>query len=139
MWQVKGTCMRIDHIGYAVKDMEKARQSFEQLGYQFEEIFHDVGRNVKIQFGELDGYRIELISRLDKSKDSPVDSFLIKLGPTPYHICYKSKNLEKDMELLENNGFRTTIPPMCAMAFGDKRVVFMMNLAVGLIEIVEEQ
>lgn len=131
--------MRIDHIGYAVKDIAKARQSFEELGYSFEELFHDTDRNVNIQFGQMDGYRIELISPLDKTKASPVDGVLGKNGPTAYHICYETDDLDAEMESLSAARFRAVIPPAKAIAFGGRRVVFLMNLAIGLIELVERE
>ena len=86
--------------------------------------------------GEMDGYRIELVSPI--SEESPVDTHLSKIGPTPYHICYKSDNIEADIESLTANGYKVLIPLAPAIAFGNKRVVFMYSIAVGLIEIVEE-
>lgn len=129
--------MQIDHIGYAVKNIEKARGMFERLGYRFEALCEDTDRNLWIQFGELDGYRIELISSLQKNKESPVDAYLQKLGPTPYHICYRSHAFDEDLEKLRQQGFKVTIAPRPAKAFGGKRVVFLMNLHVGLIEVAE--
>ena len=128
--------MRIDHIGYAVRNIDKAKKSFETLGYVFEETIEDRDRNIYIAFGEMDGYRIELVSPI--SEESPVDMHLSKIGPTPYHICYKSDNIEADIESLTANGYKVLIPLAPAIAFGNKRVVFMYSIAVGLIEIVEE-
>ena len=130
--------MKIDHIGYAVKKIDKAMKSFETLGYIFEEIVEDFDRNILISFGCKDGYRIELVQPLDKKKESPVDAYLSKVGPTPYHICYISNEFEREIEELKTQGFRVIIEPAKAVAFGGKRVVFMMNLGVGLMEIVEE-
>ena len=130
--------MIIDHIGYAVKKMDKAIKSFESLGYVFEETIEDYDRNILISFGNKDGYRIELVQPLDKKKESPVDAYLSKVGPTPYHICYVSESFEEDIEELESKGFRVLIEPAKAVAFAEKRVVFMMNLGVGLMEIVEK-
>lgn len=129
--------MEIDHIGYAVKKIERARESFEKLGFQFKNLIEDIDRNIYIQFGEKDGYCIELVSPLDKNKRSPVGSFLQKVGSTPYHICYRSKDLYREIEELIQKGFKVIIPPSEAIAYGGKKVVFMMNLEVGLIEIVE--
>ncbi len=128
--------MKIDHIGYAVRDIDKAKKSFEILGYVFEETIEDRDRNIYIAFGEMDGYRIELVAPI--SEESPVDMHLSKIGPTPYHICYKSDNIEADIESLTANRYKVLIPLAPAIAFGNKRVVFMYSLAVGLIEIVEE-
>ena len=130
--------MKIDHIGYAVKQIDRAVESFETLGFIFGEIVEDIERNVKIRFGELDGYRIELIQPLDKMKQSPVDAYLSKIGPTAYHICYASVELEDEIEKLQKQGFRMICKPKKAEAFGGRRVVFMTSIGIGLIEIVEE-
>lgn len=130
--------MVVDHIGYAVKKIDKAIKAFESLEYEFEEPIEDFDRNILISFGTKDGYRIELVQPLDKKKESPVDAYLSKVGPTPYHICYVSEDFDKDIENLKEQGFRVIIEPMKAVAFGGKRVVFMMNLGIGLMEIVEK-
>ena len=128
--------MRIDHIGYAVKNIDKAKKSMEALGYVFEETVEDTDRNIFIAFGEMDGYRVELVA--PKGEGSPVDMHLSKIGPTPYHICYKSEDIEAEIEKLKASRFKVTIPLAPAIAFGGKRVVFLYALSVGLIEIVEE-
>ncbi len=128
--------MRVDHIGYAVKNIDKARKSMEALGYSFEATVEDTERNVYIAFGELDGYRVELVAPI--SEGCPVDMFLSKIGPTPYHICYKSADIEGDIETLKKSRFKVSIPLAPAVAFNNKRVVFLYSLSVGLIEIVED-
>lgn len=128
--------MRVDHIGYAVKDIEKAKKSMEALGYEFGPTVEDKDRNVSIAFGEMGGYRVELVAPM--SEGSPVDMQISKIGPTPYHICYKSDDVEADIARLKQSHFKVTIPLAPAIAFNNKRVVFMYSLSVGLIEIVEE-
>lgn len=129
--------MKIDHIGYAVKKIEEARFAFEKLGFRFEELIQDEDRNLYLQFGYNDDYRIELISTLNIENGSPVSSILKKTGPLPYHLCYISDNLEQDIAILEKQQFKVTVPPAPAIAFGGKRVVFMMHRHIGLIEVVE--
>lgn len=129
--------MKIDHIGYAVKRMDRAIDTFQKLGFQFEEITNDSDRNIQISFGIKDGYRIELVSPLEKEKQSPVDAYLSKIGPAPYHFCYISESFEEDINELQKLGHRIVINPAPAVAFGGKRVVFMMSLAAGLLEVVE--
>ena len=129
--------MRIDHIGYAVKNIDKAKKSMEALGYQFGETVEDNDRNIYIAFGEFDGYRVELVAPMSEGA-TPVDMYLAKIGPTTYHICYKSADIEADIERLKANRFKVSIPLAPAIAFGGKRVVFLYSLSVGLIEIVEE-
>lgn len=128
--------MKVDHIGYAVKDIEKAKKTMEVLGYRFKDTVEDTDRNIYIAFGELDGYRVELVAPMGGK--SPVDMHLSKIGPTPYHICYRSDAIEADIERLKASRFKVTIPLAPAIAFGNRRVVFLYSLSVGLIEIVEE-
>lgn len=129
--------MKIDHIGYAVKRIDRALTAFQKLGFEFEPVIDDTDRNVKLAFGDKDGYRIELVAPLDKKQESPVDQYLSNAVGTPYHICYESENLDAEIEELAKQGFKVVIEPRPAVAFGGRRVVFMMNIGFGLMEIVE--
>lgn len=128
--------MRVDHIGYAVKNIDKAKKAMGALGFRFEETVEDKDRNIYISFGELDGCKVELVAPM--GKDSPVDMHLSKVGAAPYHICYRSDDIEADIERLKTNSFKVFIPLAPAIAFDNKRVVFLYSLSVGLIEIAEE-
>ena len=128
--------MKIDHIGYAVKNIDKAKKQMEALGFAFEETVTDADRNIYLAFGEMCGYRVELVAPIGQG--TPVDAFLETIGPTPYHICYKSSEIEADIERLQQKRFKVTIPLAPAVAFGGRRVVFLYSLSLGLIEIVEE-
>ena len=75
--------MKIDHIGYVVKDIEKGKKSMQILGYVFGETIDDKDRNIYISFGELDGYRIELVAPSEKLDDNSLATYLSKIGPTP--------------------------------------------------------
>ena len=130
--------MRINHIGYAVKRIDRAITAFQKLGYEFESVIDDTDRNVKLSFGVKDSYRIELVAPLDKKAESPVDQYLINAVGMPYHICYESKNLDKEIDELKSQGCKVVIEPRPAVAFGGRRVVFIMNIGFGLMEIVEK-
>ena len=129
--------MNIDHIGYAVKNIDRAQTAFTRLGFAFEPAVDDTDRNIRIAFGEKDGCRIELVCPLDKAHPSPVDAYLSAVGPTPYHICYRTADLDAELQNLAGQGFRTIIAPAPAIAFGGRRVAFLMNLGLGLMELVE--
>ena len=131
--------MQIDHIGYAVKNIEKAKLSFQALGYTFGDTINDTDRNIYISFGQLDNYKIELVAENTQNSEgtTPIKTYIQKIGACPYHICYKSHEIEKDIEFLQTKRFKVTIPLTPAVAFGGRRVVFMYSLDVGLIEILE--
>lgn len=73
--------MRIDHIGYAVKNIDKAKKSMEALGYRFEETIEDKDRNIYISFGELDSYRVELVAPMEGG--GPGRHIFVKDRPCP--------------------------------------------------------
>lgn len=130
--------MRVDHVGYAVRRMDRALASFGELGFSFGDVIDDADRNVRLAFGEKDGYRVELVCPLDKATESPVDQYLASAPGVPYHICYRASDLEPEVEALRERGFRVVIPPAPAVAFDGRRVVFLTSLGTGLMEIVEE-
>ena len=129
--------MRIDHIGYAVEDLNAAVGELEALGFLFDAPIEDVARKIKLAFGTLDGYRVELVA--PTAEDSPVTRLLKTVGPTPYHLCYLSDDLDADVQTLRKKGVKTLLSPAPAIAFGGRRVVFMYSLAIGTFEIVEAE
>ena len=130
--------LRIHHIGYAVKDIDKAIDKFASLGYAIPEKQEDVSRNVTIVFAEKDGYCVELISPLCSEKPSPVDSILKKNGSTPYHICYEVDNIQEACAVLKKERYLMISDISPAPAINDRNVVFLHNAAVGIIELVEK-
>ena len=127
--------MKIDHIGYAVQDLEAGRAALEALGFEFDDAIEDAARKIILAFGALDGYRVELVAPMGDA--SPVTRLLETVGPTPYHLCYASANFDEDVRELRQKRFKILIPAAPAVAFGGKRVVFMYSPAIGTFEIVE--
>lgn len=135
--------MKIDHIGYLCKNMQNSLEEFQNLGYQKQsEIYQDTlpledgqSRNVFICFLEKDGYRIELVTPINK--DSVVYDTLKKRGEGPYHICYQVKNLEAELEQMVEQGYFVIQEPNKAIAFQNSRVAFLFKMGVGIIELVE--
>lgn len=129
--------MKIHHIGYLVKKIDKAKLSFEKLGFVCEgETVYDDIRDIDILFMVNEGYRIELVS--PKSDKSIVKDLLKKIGVSPYHLCYYSDDMEKDMETLRDSGFVPVGETLPAPALGGKRVAFMFSSNSGMIELYEE-
>lgn len=129
--------MRIDHVGYAVRNIERSKSDFEDLGFTFEEIVTDTDRNIYICFGENDGYRIELIQPMGTG-ETPVDLVLENNGPTPYHICYITDNIDVEIDRLAKRHYVLSSPPAEAVAFNKNKVAFLYKAKVGLIELVEQ-
>lgn len=129
--------MKVHHIGYLVKDMDEAIKEFRKLGFADGPVIRDEYRGIDICFTDNDGYCVELISPY--RDDSTVSGLIKKYKNSPYHLCYISENLDKDIEALTENGYVQMGEPKEAPAIDGRRVVFMMNGSIGLIEIVEEE
>ncbi len=130
------------HIGYAVADIEKSLLKYKQIGYyQSSPVYDDLDRSVQITFIRSfdERFTIELIAPM--SDDSPVSGILkqMKNVSSPYHICYEVDDMDEAIINLKNKNFILTKNPAKAIAFDDRKVVFMVNREVGLIELVELQ
>lgn len=127
--------LKVHHIGYLVKKIEKAKQTFEVLGYRTEQnIVRDDIRNVDICFLIKDGYRVELVSPV--SEDSVVYGLLKKYKNCPYHICYETEDFDADYEALRTEGFMPIDTPTPAPALSGRDVVFMSHASLGMIELI---
>lgn len=128
--------LKVHHIGYLVKKMDKAIASFTGLGYQISQhTLRDDIRKVDICFLEKDGYRIELVSPV--SEDSVVSGLMKKYKNSPYHICYETKDYESAYEELTANGFIAIDTLTPAPALQNREVVFLTNASLGMIELIK--
>ena len=128
--------MRINHIGYLVRDFNKAVKKFKALGYQESSgITHDTVRLVDICFMRMGQYVIELVSPYDHR--SPASGLMKKYKNMPYHICYETDHFKEELKRLESNGFARIDEPCPAPAFEGRRVCFLMGAGAGIREILE--
>lgn len=116
--------LEIDHIGYAVKNIEEAMEQMRLLGYSFGKEIKDEGRKVWIAFGNFKGYRVELVA--PAAEGSPVDNILKYVGASPYHICYCSDDFDYDLKVLCGGGYKVAVPPAPAAAL-EGRLFFYMR------------
>ena len=129
--------LKVHHIGYLVKKMDAAIQSFENLGYHtIQGAVYDDIRKVNICFLDKDGYQIELVSPV--SEDSVVSGLMKKYKNSPYHICYETENFDKDYKTLTENGFTAIDTPTPAPALKNREVVFLMHASMGMIELLRQ-
>ena len=131
--------MKVHHIGYVVKHIDRAVAEFTALGGgQVTETVYDPRRKVNILFLDCagGGGQIELIE--PTASDSVAAGLLKKMGASPYHICYTFSSLEETIGDLRKRHWFVTAPPESAPAIGNRRVAFLYHAQVGLIEILEE-
>jgi methylmalonyl-CoA/ethylmalonyl-CoA epimerase len=79
-----------------------------------------------------------LVEGLDKN-DSPVSIYIDKVGVTPYHICYLVSNLEESIKELRQQKFVLLFNPVHAIAFSNRKICYLYNQDIGLIELLENE
>ncbi|MBQ7429958.1 MAG: VOC family protein [Butyrivibrio sp.] len=128
--------MNIHHVGYLTKDLNKAQDEFLALGFVVEqEKAYDEHRKINISFIVNGNYRVELIEPVDDS--SPMYPLLKRYKNTPYHICYEVYDLEASIAELSTKGYTVMQEPLEAPCIENKRVSFLINSNLGIIELVE--
>ncbi len=130
--------MKLHHIGYAVKSIEKSEKAFKALGYETEgKTVDDLRRNVRIKFITLEDNVVELIEPMNEK--SPVCNLLKKNGAIPYHLCYEVENIADKITELKKNGFILISGIGPAPAIDGYPVAFMYGAEIGVIELLSKK
>lgn len=128
---------RFHHIGIAVFDIEATAKYYVEAGYEKTETIVDPIQNVRICFlSKREMPMLELLAPVDDK--SPVVRILEKVGVTPYHSCYSVQDIEDAIVRLKKKHFVLLGRPVQACAMDNKKVCFLFNKEVGLIELLEE-
>lgn len=95
---------KIEHIGIAVKDLEKSNALFAALfgapHYKVEEVLSE---GVKTSFFKSGPNKIELLQATDP--ESPIAKFIAKKGEGIHHIAFAVKDITQEIKRLKNEGF----------------------------------
>ena len=128
--------VKFHHFGVACRDIDKTAEEYSALGYSKGEIVFDPLQNVNICFlSHLAMPLVELLSPVNE--DSPVVQILDKNGVTPYHTCYGVDNLEEAIKVFKRSRYVVVSKPKEACAIENRRVAFLYNSDMGLVELVE--
>ena len=96
---------KIEHIGIAVKDMEKAKEIYENLldeeAYKMENVDSEAVDTVFFKTGES---KIELLSAT--REDSPIAKFIAKKGEGMHHIAFDVDDIDAEIQRLEKKGYQ---------------------------------
>ena len=95
----------IEHIGIAVKDIEKSNALFASLfgkePYKLEEV---ASEGVRTSFFQVGPNKIELLEATHA--DSPISRFIEKRGEGIHHIAFAVDDLAAEIDRLKKEGFR---------------------------------
>jgi len=128
---------KFHHIGYAVQDIIKTAKYYLNAGWSLTDIQYDLTQNTKIAFLVKENIPlIELVAPIDET--SPIIRTLEKSGITPYHICYEVDDIEKSIQKLINQRFIKLFEPVEAIALDNRKICYLYNRDVGLIEILSK-
>ncbi len=97
--------LRIEHIGIAVRDLEKSNRLFEALlgvGPYKEETVES--EKVKTSFFQTGQTKLELLESL--TDDGPIARYLEKRGEGMHHIAFEVTDIEEEMRRLSALGLR---------------------------------
>ncbi len=95
---------KIEHIGIAVKDLERSGIVFEKLfgteQYKIEEV---ASEGVKTSFFKVGPNKIELLEAT--REDSPIAKYIERKGEGIHHIAFEVDDIVKEIERLKGEGF----------------------------------
>lgn len=95
---------KVEHIGIAVNDLEKACATYEKLlgttCYQTELVESE---GVNTAFFKIGENKVELLS--STTEDSAIAKFLAKKGEGIHHIAFDVTDIYVEMERLKGEGF----------------------------------
>lgn len=131
--------MKVHHVGYAVKSIERTRVRMKLLGFEEDSaVIEDDYQNILVLFmRNPDGASVELIEPMNKSRESPVDAVLADGGVQPYHVCFECVDIENRILELRKQHYAVTAGPFPAVGVHGRRVAFLMHRDMGLIELLE--
>lgn len=93
----------VDHIGIAVKSIDKSSQYYiETLGLKLLAIEEVVSQNVRVAFIDAGNIKLELLEPL--SEEGPIANFLKKRGEGVHHIAFGVTDIRTRMAELEEKG-----------------------------------
>lgn len=131
--------MRLHHVGYVVASIEEALPGFlDSLGAQADSVvIHDPLQKVFVQFVRVpsqDGVLLELVAPAGES--SPVQS-LMERGGGLHHVCYEVNDLQRAVAEARSRKCILLRAPKPAVAFGGRRIAWVMTAEKLLIEYLE--
>ena len=114
---------KIEHIGIAVKDLDKSNELFASLlgksHYKIEEVESE---GVKTSFFDVGTNKIELLE--GTRENSPISKFIAKKGEGVHHIAFAVEDILSEVARLKKEGF-TVLNEIPKKGADNKLVVFL--------------
>jgi methylmalonyl-CoA/ethylmalonyl-CoA epimerase len=130
---------KLEHIGIAVKNLDKSNKLFAKLlgkeHYKIEDVPQE---GVRTSFFDVGGLKIELLEAT--RADSPIANFIEKRGEGLHHLAFAVEKIEEKMEALAGEGFHP-LSDKPKPGADNKMIVFLHPKATNhvLVELCEEK
>ena len=132
--------LRLHHIGFVVSSIEQAMPGFvrSMLAEWSGQSFEDPLQKAKVAFltTRAGDAQIELVEPL--GDDSPVQRFLQQAGGGLHHLCYEVADLEQELADFRSRGAVIAKRPKPAVAFGGRRIAWVITAEKLLVELLEQ-
>jgi len=129
---------KIEHVGIAVKDLEKSNKLFKKLlgqaSYKTETVESE---NITTSFFKIGEQKIELLK--STSENSSISRFLDRRGEGMHHLALHVEDIPKEIQRLENEGF-SFVSKTPVKGADNKMIVFLHPKTTNgvLIELCQE-
>jgi len=129
---------KIEHVGIAVKNLEKSKELFKKLlgqaSYKTENVESE---NVTTSFFKIGEQKIELLK--STSENSSISRFLDRRGEGMHHLALHVEDIPKEIQRLENEGF-SFVSKTPVKGADNKMIVFLHPKTTNgvLIELCQE-
>jgi len=100
---------KINHIGIAVSDLDRAVEIFKTLFGREPEYETLEDRGLKLAIFHLENVRVELTAPIREG--TAIDNFLKKRGDGIHHLAFETENIEKTLKNFEEKGFEVIDGP----------------------------
>ncbi len=128
---------RFHHLGVATRRIAREADGWRSFGYRQEgEVFEDPRQGIRGVFLVGAGPRLELLEALPGS--TVLDGWLER-GIKIYHQAFEVPDLPTALADLTARGAKIVVEPVPAIAFGGRKISFLMLPVLHLIELIEAE
>lgn len=138
--QSKKTCIKLNHLGLAVCNINENEELFINMGYAKGNEYTLLNQNSKLCIFSRNGYNdIEFVEPLDS--DSPTIDILNEDKLKFYHLCFEVESINGFLEYIKEKGLRYSVVSDAKEAdiFNGAPVSFIFVENIGLIELLENK
>lgn len=131
------TQLTFHHLGVACKDLEADTRVLTAMSYRQEgDDFADSIQGIRGRFLVGPGPRLELLVPLGESQ---VLAPWLKSGVKIYHQAFELEELEAGIADFARSKGKLVVRPVPAVAFGGRRICFVMMPNLMLVELIERR